>query len=222
MRSYDAFAARTDDRARTAYLRAESELARIGAPAAEPLVGLLEVGDGIVADTAARALVRLGRDSIASARPALEHADPRVRRRAAALFAELPHAGAAEKDVRDALGRLAVADEQWIVRAEAARALGSRGARDAETGPWRALLERALVDADPAVRRSAAQGLAVLADPRAVPALANAMANAVREGEPKLLAAIESALVVLAGDAHSRTPQQWLDWWRAQHQARHR
>jgi HEAT repeat protein len=64
------------------------------------------------------------------------------------------------------------------------------------------------------VRRAAAEGLGRLGDPRAIPALANAMARAVGEGEVKLLGAIEDALARLAGDRHSRTPQDWLDWWR--------
>ncbi|MCC6406057.1 MAG: HEAT repeat domain-containing protein [Planctomycetes bacterium] len=214
MRSYDAFAARTDERARAAFLRAETELARFGAAAAAPLVELLCVGDGIVADLATKSLVRIGREAVASAEPALEHTEPKARRRVAALFAVLPHAGEREPAVREALRRRALGDPEWIVRAEAALALGARGSRDVETAPWRLILERALVDDDPAVRRSAAEGLFRLGDPRAIPALANAMARAVTEGEVKLLAVIESALAELAGDRRSRTPQAWLDWWR--------
>ncbi|MCE9593913.1 MAG: HEAT repeat domain-containing protein [Planctomycetes bacterium] len=214
MRSYDAFAARTDERARSAFLRAESELARLGPTAARSLVELLGVADGIVADLAARTLVRMGRDANVPLEPALAHADGRVRRRAAELYAELPHAGEHEPEVRAALTKLALGDAEWIVRAESARALGSRGAHDVATAPWRTTLERALVDADATVRRAAADGLGRLGDPRAIPALANAMARSISDGEVKLLGAIEAALGALAGDGHSRSPQDWLDWWR--------
>lgn len=216
MRSYDAFAARTDERARSAFLRAQFELARLGAPAAPALVELYAVGDGVVAELASGTLVRIGKPSVPLAVPLLANGDPRVRRRGAALLALLPHAGAGEAEARDALRSRALSDSDWIVRAEAARSLGARGARDVETGPWRLALERALVDPDPAVRRSASEGLLELGDRDAIPALANALARAVAEGEVKLLAALESALSGLAGSPGSRTPQGWLDWWREQ------
>lgn len=214
MRSYDAFAARTDPRAHAAFVRAEEELARLGAAAAPELVELGAVGDGIVADLATRTLVRIGRDALAPAVVALERPEPRVRRRMAELLGRLPHGGEGEGAVRDALRQRILADEEWIVRAESARALGLRGARDTETKATRLVLERAIVDDDPAVRRSAADGLAALGDPDAIPALANALSRAVVDGDVKLVNTLERSLATLAGDRRSRTPQQWLDFWR--------
>ncbi|MCK6448667.1 MAG: HEAT repeat domain-containing protein [Planctomycetes bacterium] len=222
MRSYDAFAARTDPRAHAAFVRAEEELARLGAAAAPELVELGAVGDGIVADLATRTLVRIGRDALAPTVGALERPDPRVRRRMAELLGRLPHGGDGETEVREALRQRILGDDEWIVRAESARALGLRGARDTETRATRLVLERAIVDDDPAVRRSAAEGLAALGDPEAIPALANALSRAVSDGDVKLVTTVERSLSTLAGDRRSRTPQQWLDFWRERRSKRER
>ncbi len=214
MRGYDVFAAQGDVRARDAYLRAQNELSRFPAQATPVLAHLLAGKDGIVADLAAKTLTLIGKPSVAAADALLANTDWRIRRRAADLLAALPYGGIeAEERARRDLVERALHDDQWIVRAQAAAALGARGSRDTTSEPWRAALERVLADPDPTVRRSAAEALRQLGDRRSIPALANALAHAAAEGDLKALRTIQDALRALSGTSSDLEPQAWLDWW---------
>jgi HEAT repeat protein len=111
------------------------------------------------------------------------------------------------------LGQHVAHDDAWIVRAEAAEALGARGARNTERGYAVAVLARALGDPDPAVAQSAAHALEAVGDVRAMPVLIRALAEAARKGEPKSARAISEALKKLSGETRDREVDEWRVWW---------
>jgi HEAT repeat protein len=160
-----------------------------------------------------RTLERIGRDAVGEVARALADPERETRRRAAELLERLPHAADAEPAAQARLTRVLEADPEWIVRAQAALALGARGARDRDPEPARRALERALSDADAAVAASAADGLARLGDPLAVPALIAGLERGLAQGDLRLVRALESALEASSGDPRRRDLDGWRSWW---------
>jgi HEAT repeat protein len=184
------------------------------APRSTPvLVELLGVADGIVAYLAADTLARIGAPAVLPVAAKLAAAEPETRRRAAELLEKLPPAGAGEPAVLESLGVLAERDPRWIVRAQAARALGARGARHAHKGYAATVLARALADPDPEVVKSALEGLATLGESSAIPALIRSLERAARDGELAALLAAQTALRRLTGETVDHDPEQWWEWW---------
>jgi HEAT repeat protein len=217
VRAHDALVTSDVQRARRAYDRAGAELVRLAPESVAPLVELRALADAGVAVPVGGVLGLLdGPPSGAAERVAglLDVRDVRTRRRAARLLGELPPAGAGEEGVVAALGRAVEHEEDWSVRAEAARALGVRAGRGRVTGGARVRLERALQDPDVAVARCAAEGLGAIEDPLAVPALTEALARAVREGDLRFLRSVQGALQRVTGVRRELDLEGWRRWWR--------
>jgi hypothetical protein len=213
-RAYDvAHLSRIGER-RGPFERARDELCFFWEEAVPLLVELLGGRDGVMPVVASDVLRRIGEPALGPVAEALEHEDPRARRSAAELLGDLPHGGQGEEDVERRLGRLAAEDPEWLVRAQAARSLGRRGALHTSPDVARALLQPVLADADPAVAREAAQALAGLGDPAAVPALLNYLERSVRAGDPRSEQTAQEALQELTGDEGTRDPRAWRDFWR--------
>jgi hypothetical protein len=50
-------------------------------------------------------------------------------------------------------------------------------------------------------------------DPRAIPILIRALEQAVRQGQPKAVTTIQSALKKLSGQSRDRDAEEWWRWW---------
>lgn len=200
-------------RGEAAFDRAQAELVRLADASTPVLAELLTVPDGVVATLAADTLEQIGRPAVAPVSALLAAPDVATRRRAAGLLGRLPHGAGAEEQARLALAACVAGDEDWVARAESARALGRRGARDRTTEPARAALVQALQDPDPAVSQAAAQGLALLQDPLAIPSLIGALARAASQGQPRLVTACQGALSVLSGEPRTLDVAGWRSWW---------
>lgn len=214
VRAWSSMAGEAAPRSRAAFERAQGELVRLGPRAVPVLAGLLEAPDGVVAELAARTLERIGRDAVGAVAKVLAGPRRDARRRAAQLLERLPHAAEGEGAVHEALAHALAEDPEWIVRAQAALALGARGARDRDSEPARRALERALADTDAVVAASAADGLARLGDPLAVPALIAALERAQAQGDLRAVRALDRALQASSGEARARDPAGWAAWWR--------
>ena len=193
--------------------RAGAELVLCAARSTQPLAEMLALHDGVVAFLAADVLARIGAPALEPVCGKLEHAEPEVRRRAAELLGRLGHAGEAEPRVEESLGRHAEHDPAWIVRAQTAEALGARGSRHTHKGYAAGVLARCLGDADSAVAESAAKGLRALAEPRVIPILIDALERNATRGDLAALRATQAALRALSGQAQDRTPEEWRRWW---------
>jgi hypothetical protein len=193
--------------------RSQAELVACQKESTPVLVQMLSVKDGIVSFLAANTLEEIGAPAVEPVVRVLEDSRPEVRRRAAHLLGQLPNAGAQEAAVLEKLGDRVAHDEAWVVRAEAAQALGERGARNTERGYAVSVLARALNDPDPAVAQSAAQALEAAGDRRAIPVLIRALDQAVRQGEPKSARTIDAALKKLSGETRDRDAEAWSAWW---------
>jgi len=213
-RAYDTARIARIGEQRGPFERARDELVFFGEAAVPVLVGLLPARDGVVPLVSADILRQIGEPAVLPVAGALEHPDPRARRAAAELLADLPHAGAEEEALEQSLGRLAAGDPEWLVRAQAARSLGLRGANHRSLDTARALLQPVLSDVDPAVGREAAQALLTLGDPAAVPALLNYLERTVRDADPRSEEAAQAALQGLTGTEEKRDPRGWRDLWR--------
>lgn len=194
--------------------RAGAELVLCAARSTEPLAEMLALPDGVIAFLAADVLARIGAPAIEPVCAKLGHAQAEVRRRAAELLGRLGHAGEAEPRVEEQLGKCAEHDTAWIVRAQAVEALGARGSRHTHKGYAAGVLARCLGDADPAVAESAAKGLRTLSEPRAIPILIDALERNATRGDLAALRATQAALRALSGQALDRTPEEWRSWWR--------
>jgi HEAT repeat protein len=198
--------------------RAQAELVFFQSRSVPVLAQMLSVKDGIVAFLAADTLKRIGAPAVDAVARSLADPSPEVRRRAAHLLGELPSAGDVDAAVLEKLGDRLAHDDAWIVRAEAAESLGTRGAQRAERGYAVAVLAHALSDTDATVAQSAASALENVGDPRAIPVLIRALEDAVRRGEPKSAHAIDAALRKLSGESRVRSAEEWSAWWQ-QHSA---
>ena len=203
---------------KTAFDRAQSELVLLQPASTPVLAQMLALKDGIVAFLAADTLKLIGAPAIEHVAPLLDDPTPEVRRRAAKLLGELPNGGDREAEWLESLGRRVAHDDAWVVRGEAAEALGARASRSTERGYAIAVLARALSDPDPAVAQSAARALENAGDARAIPILIRALEQAVQHGEPKSAHAIQDALKKLTGETRDREVEEWRTWL-AQHPA---
>ncbi len=199
--------------------RAQTDLVELADHSAPVLAELLRAPDGIVAFLAADRLVAIGARAHPGVVAVLDDARAAVRRRAAELLGRLPHAGEGEMAVQERLAARVEKDPDWTVRAESAGALGRRGALHAHRGYAMGVLLRALGDPDLTVARKAAEGLAALGEPAAVPQLARALEVAAAAGRPALVDAIERTLAGLTGERERRSPDGWRAWW-DEHQRR--
>jgi hypothetical protein len=215
VRSFDRSALGSAVKPSSPFDRAQAELVRFSIQSTPVLVELLSVKDGIVAFLAKDTLVRIGTAAVEPASRRLDAAEPEVRRRAAELLEALPGIGSGETALLERLGRSVERDEAWIVRAQAARALGARAARQAHKGYAAAVLTRALGDADPEVQKSALDALVALGEISAVPALIRRLELAAREGDLRGLEAAQSALRRLTGEKRNLEPKVWWDRWQA-------
>lgn len=200
------------------FLRAQRELVLLGMQSAPSLVEFVRAGDEVAATLAADTLEQMQDPRVcALVTPLLADDDAQVRRRAANLLARLPNAQGDEDAVLDALGAAAQDDAEWMVRAQAVRALGERGARASRTEPFRQTLVRALQDTDPAVREAACRALAKVGDPMAIPALISHLGQQLRgDGRPAGVRAAQVALQQLSGRRESWNPIEWERWWRSE------
>lgn len=195
--------------------RAQAELVVLAPLSTPVLVELVGVRDGIVSFLGADLLARIGAPALHPLLAKLGDPQAEVRRRAAELFARLPRgaSSAEEAQVGEALAKLVRSDSAWIVRAQAARTLGARGARDAHKGFAAGVLTRALSDTDAAVVESAASALRELAEPRAVPLLVDALERSLAAGDLAAARAAQESLRSLTGYKRDLLPQEWRRWW---------
>lgn len=214
VRAHRALGGADGERAQRARDRARTELARLGEPAAPTLAAALELADDVAAELAAQTLGAIGRPALGATVELLTSKQANARQRAAHALARMAHGAREEPRVRQALVK-AGRDSEWFVRAQVARALGARGARDVETAPWRVALEKLLVDDDEAVVEAAALGLVELADPQAIGALVEALARTSEDGQARKFNAVQAALVRLSGVGAQPSVQAWRTWWRA-------
>ncbi len=194
--------------------RAQAELIELHDHSTDLLAGLVGVRDGVVAFLAADTLEKIGAEANDPVAKLLEDSSDETRRRAAELLGKLPPSPSGEPRILEALGKLAEHDKSWIVRAQSARALGSRGSRQSAKGFAAGVLSRAMSDEDETVASSAAQALGELNEPRAIPRMIDAMESSAAQGRPGLLKAIQTSIAKLAGDTKSRDVRAWRAWWR--------
>lgn len=195
--------------------RAQAELVILGPLSVPTLAELCAIGDAATAHLAGELLVEIGAPSIDYVAGLLERDEEQARRRAAELLGRLPHARSGEERVRSVLAARLAGDPDWLVRREAARALGRRGSMDVGTGEARRPLVAALGDADRAVREAAAEGLAQLEDPASIPALINYLERSEREADVGGVGTARRALRALSGGVERRDARAWREWWRS-------
>jgi len=194
--------------------RAQNELVFLQRYSVPVLVELLAIGDGVSTFLCAQTLERVGRPAVVGVTHGLEHEGREARRRAAELLGVLPNAQAGEPWVQEALGQRMLDDPEWIVRAQAAQALGRRAARSQDVSYALGHLAQATGDPDPTVARSAAKGLAGIGDPRAMPVLLRYLERALGGDRPADIRAAQEALREVSGDRRARTPADWRGVWR--------
>jgi HEAT repeat protein len=193
--------------------RAQAELIELSDHSTELLAGLVGVRDGIVAFLAADTLAKIGARANEPVAKLLDDPAEETRRRAAELLGKLPPSASDEPRILEALGKGTEHDKAWIVRAQAARALGTRGSKQSAKGYATGVLSRAMTDVDETVASSAAQALGELDEPRAIPRLIDAMEASAAQGRPGLLKAIQTSLAKLSRDTKPRDVRGWRAWW---------
>jgi len=215
VRSYDRAAIGSAQHLESPFNRAQAELVRLHASSVPVLVELLLVGDDIVAFLAADTLRRIGAPAVDAVAARIEVPVVEQRRRVVELLGALPESPSGEPALLGKLERRVAEDEAWIVRAQAARSLGARGARRTEKGPAVAALARALSDPDPEVVRTAVQGLELLGDRSAIPVLIRQLERAALAGDLHALRRTQQALRQLSGESRDLEPDQWWAQWEA-------
>jgi HEAT repeat protein len=211
VRSYDRAAIGSAIRPDSPFTRAQVELVRFPEASVPVLVELVLVRDGIVAFLAADTLKRIGAPAVDPVASKLGASEPEGRRRIAELLESLPESHSGEPALLERLGQTAEHDTAWIVRAQAARALGARAARREQKGYAAAVLTRALSDPDPEVQKTALEALSMLGDSNAIPALIRHLERAAREGDLAAIRATQAALRHLSGEKRDLDPQEWWD-----------
>ena len=196
--------------------RARSELLRIGAPSTPILAELSSLAASDIAELCLQLLIAIGRPSVEPVLAQLERDDSSTaRRRAAIALASLPPAGALERELRESLLGRAHGDPEPIVRGRALLALGVRAAADEDPRPTRRVLEQRLAEDDQTtVRAAAADALARLGDPWAVPALVAYYEEMSVAPDIGGMRAALDALSALTGVEESLDARGWRDWWR--------
>ncbi len=215
-----AFKSGADERAAKAFARAQRELVQLAPVSAPVLVELLGVKDGVVAQLCGDTLIEIGAPAALPLARALEQPSSAARRRTCEVAGKLGDLGPDGARIDAALMRLAHEDDDWTVRAQAADALGPRGAFElarrgdygGDAGAWRAALEQCLRDEDAAVASHAARSLVLLGDRRAVSGLIGLLDSGVREGDLRRVRSAQAALVALTGARGCDTAQEWRRW----------
>jgi HEAT repeat protein len=174
---------------------------------------MLLLRDDVVAFLAADTLRRIGAPAVDPVAAKLGTGAPEVRRRLLELAGALPESPTAEPAILEKLGRAVEHDEAWIVRAQAARALGVRASRRAEKGYAASVLSRALSDPDAEVRKTALHALSDLGDASAVPALIHALERSAAAGDLAGLKSAQSALREILGVPRDLDPEEWWTLW---------
>jgi HEAT repeat protein len=213
VRSFDRSALGSAVHPDTPFTRAQAELLQFQATSLPVLVELLLVHDDIVAFLAADTLKRIGTPAVDPVAKKLDAPVPELRRRVVELLETLPESPTDETALEATLGRIVGHDDAWIVRAQAARSLGSRAARRADKRPAASVLTKALTDPDAEVQKASLQALVALEEPSSVPALIRRLERAVREGDLLSLRTTQGALKRLLGEPHDLEPDEWWKRW---------
>ncbi|WP_419192256.1 HEAT repeat domain-containing protein [Engelhardtia mirabilis] len=193
------------------FQRAQSELVLMAQYSLPLMTGMVATDDEILAHLGAETCARIGVSALEPAIELLGHERSQVRRRAADLLGRLPSAGEGELELIAALARTASDDPDWVVRAQAVRALTARAGHQLRIGALREALERATRDRDPAVAGEGARGLGHLGDLEAIPTLLSTLERAYEDGEMTLWNDTQDALVALAGGP-KRDLAGWRQW----------
>lgn len=231
IRSYDQSAvARTGER-EGPFERARAELLALPEHAAPVLIEFLDADlarDTVAGFLASDVLIRIGAPALRPAARKLSSKNPETRRRTVELCGVLaPEAtefpdwtgGPEGPDILSVLAACTTDDASWVVRGEAARALGRRASRAAQKRLARTTLAQALTDPDRSVRGVAAQALGELGDPRGIPVLASYLDAAVDAGEPENVDHARASLIRLARDRFEHrdprrfTSRDWRTYW---------
>ncbi|MBX3462362.1 MAG: HEAT repeat domain-containing protein [Planctomycetes bacterium] len=180
--------------------RARAEIVALGTAAVPTLVeDLLSHGQPQPRQFGVELLAAIGAPAVPAVRGLAASADPRQRRAAGRALGAIGAAG----DVLPLLRRLA-ADPDFAVRADALREIHDGGA------PARALLvEQLQRDADPFVRRTAAEALARFPGATSATALIDYLERCKRDGDHRGEQAAQASLQALAGARGPRTPAAW-------------
>ena len=213
VRSYDRSAIGSAFQLSSPFVQAQDELVRLADLSTPLLVEMLLLRDDVVAFLAGDTLKRIGAPAVDPVAAKLGEGPPEVRRRIAELVGSMPESAAEEPAILEKLGKAAERDEAWIVRAQSARALGSRASRRAQKGYAAAVLGRALADPDAEVRKSAFQALSTLGDASAIPALIRALERSAAAGDFPALKGAQSALRELTGTDRDLDPEEWWKLW---------
>ena len=213
VRAYSSMAGVGATRGTPAFERAQSELVRLAPESKAVLAGLLSAPDGVVSLLAMGTLERMGRPAVVDVSLVLQDPGREPRRRAAEVLGNLPHAAADEPLVQARMIAVLENDPEWVVRAQVAQSLGARGARDRTPDAARRALQQALSDPDPMVVISAAQGLALLRDPLAVPALIERLRQASRDADVRTMVALRKTLNAVTGEPGQLDLEGWRNWW---------
>jgi HEAT repeat protein len=213
VRSFDRSAIGSAFQPDSPFARAQAELIRIPASSVPVLAELLLVGDDIVAFLAADTLKRIGAPAVDPVASKLGAERPELRRRVVELLESLPESPSDERAILGKLARMVEHDGAWIVRAQAARSLGTRAGRSREKGDAAAVLTRALSDPDPEIRKTALQALSSLGDASAIPALIRHLESAAHDGDLAGVRASQTALRTLTGETRDLDPEAWRRLW---------
>lgn len=194
------------------FRRAQNELVAL-APASTPvLVAMVRAEDPILAHLGAETLRMIGPSSLGSALALLDDEQPRVRRRGAELLGAAGGPSASELEILARLATLSAEDEDWLVRAQAVRAIGERVDYLPSTGAVLQALSRAAGDPESLVATEAAHALGRVGELDAGAPLIRLLDRAVLDADLKLWRASQDALVQLAGGGPERDARQWRAW----------
>lgn len=196
------------------FQRAQAELVLMAEYSLPLLVGMVATDDGVLAHLGVETCRRIGAPAIGPTLELFTHERYQVRRRAVELAGRLPRAGDDEVELIAALARVAREDSEWLVRAQAVRALGERAAHQTRIGALREALEAATADADSDVAAEAARALGRLGDRASVPTLIRVLERALADAELDLWNAAQAALLTLARGGPKRDVDGWRRWWR--------
>ncbi len=223
VRAYQVGALRTVLRDDAPFERAQAEVVRFGAAAVPMLAEMVAAEDGVLAFLGSATLRSIGRPALEPTLLLLDHERAEVRRRAAELLADLPVPPADEATVRARLAQVLQTDGAWIVRAQAVRGFGKRAAAAGRDAPGAAaardLLERTLLDTDPAVSKEAIDAVGALGDALSKDPLLALWTRLERDHSQNLMGnhrdylrrrdAIEKALAAITGETQRQSLEAW-------------
>ncbi len=192
--------------------RARSGLIALGDPTCELARQMVADGDDVIAYLGGDLLAALGEDGCDDLVALLGDRRVQVRRRAAESLGLVP-APIAE-DVLAALSARCREDESWVVRAQAAQALGRLAPQVDARDDLLVTLAAVSRDTDLSVAAEAAAGLARCGDDRATPHLIALYQRGLDAGHPAAAQAGRGALEALHGRSLGG-PAEWRAWWNA-------